>query len=428
MEKKKIEKVPINVVVIGPRQSGKRSIINRILQLYDDWKRGRAEHSYDKWKEDLASGKPLDTLYYTITTKRYYFTFTHGIGHPRFVSSLSKRPAPDVAFLVVSAVAEEFDKSRKEIIEQLDLMSNFGISNVIVIVTKMDLIHYDQAQFSAIETFIETEKATKRLRLKFVKYVPVSSTSDLNLAPKPELAGWYTGPDFMSLLNTIPRKITLADRPLRFPVEEVYRIAGVGYCASGRMFTGRASSYHELSDVIIAPEQYVARITGIENHHDEMTVDAGTSVGMYFKGLGKELRKGQVVGHRYNCPPKPVKSFTVLLYINRLPNTFVVDQLHPVKCHHALVECKITDLIGKVDPQYGTIERLGEDKKVESNEYIIVRFEPTAPVCVELYSEFSELGRVTIQNGDEPVLAKGLVTDLTNVEAPLIFATPKKNV
>ena len=26
----------------------------------------------------------------------------------------------------------------------------------------MDLIHYDQAQFSAIETFIETEIATKR--------------------------------------------------------------------------------------------------------------------------------------------------------------------------------------------------------------------------------------------------------------------------
>jgi translation elongation factor EF-1alpha len=41
-------------------------------------------------------------------------------------------------------------------------MSNFGISNVIVIVTKMNLIHYDQAQFSAIETFIETEIATKR--------------------------------------------------------------------------------------------------------------------------------------------------------------------------------------------------------------------------------------------------------------------------
>lgn len=159
-----------------------------------------------------------------------------------------------VAFLVVSAVAEEFDKSRKEIIEQLELMSNFGISNVIVIVTKMDLIHYDQAQFSAIETFIETEKATKRyvlagyykngnnnqqylhyrLRLKFVKYVPVSATSDLNLAPKPELAGWYTGPDFMSLLNTIPREITLADRPLRFPVEEVYRIGTISTAALNR--------------------------------------------------------------------------------------------------------------------------------------------------------------------------------------------------
>ena len=118
-------------------------------------------------------------------------------------------------------------------------------------------------------------------------------------------------------------------------------------------------------------------------------------------------------------------TYSTFADINRLHNTFVVDQPHPVKCHHALVECKITDLIGKVDPQYGTIERLGEDKKVESNEYIIVRFEPTALVCVELYSEFSELGRVTIQNGDEPVLAKGLIIDLTNVEAPLIFATPK---
>lgn len=41
-------------------------------------------------------------------------------------------------------------------------MSNFGISKVIVLVTKMDLIQYDQAKFNAIQAIIEHEISLKK--------------------------------------------------------------------------------------------------------------------------------------------------------------------------------------------------------------------------------------------------------------------------
>lgn len=85
----------------------------------------------------------------------------------------------------------------------------------------------------------------------------------------------------------------------------------MGYCATGGILSGKVSSADE---AVVAPEQYVASIKAIENHHDELTVTAGTSVGMYFRFLSTELRKGQVVGlTKDSDPPKPVKDFTVML-------------------------------------------------------------------------------------------------------------------
>lgn len=57
-----------------------------------------------------------------------------------------------------------------------------------------------------------------------VKYLPVSAISDLNLVPKPGLADLYAGPDFQTLLNSLPRDPKLENLPMRFPIEEIYKI------------------------------------------------------------------------------------------------------------------------------------------------------------------------------------------------------------
>lgn len=103
-----------------------------------------------------------------------------------------------------------------------------------------------------------------------------------------------------------------------------------------------------------------------------------------------------------------------------------MNKLHPIKCHNALVDCKITDLIGKVDPQYGTVQKFGHNKNISINDFIIVRFEPTSPLCVELYSKFPKLGQITIQNGEEPFTAKGLIIAVNNLEAPMVYPSASK--
>ncbi len=110
--------------------------------------------------------------------------------------------------------------------------------------------------------------------------------------------------------------------------------------------------------------------------------------------------------------------------VNKLPNLFVVDQVLEVKCHNALVKCKIAELIGKVDIMYGTTSPLN-DQKVESNGYILVKFEVVDPVSLELYADFKDLGKVVIQDGDG-LIASAIVISVTNEDKPLQKLPPGK--
>lgn len=49
---------------------------------------------------------------------------------------------------------------------------------------------------------------------------------------------WYKGPCLTDAIDILPAPVRPSDRPLRLPLQDVYKISGVGTVPVGRVETG----------------------------------------------------------------------------------------------------------------------------------------------------------------------------------------------
>jgi len=74
-----------------------------------------------------------------------------------------------------------------------------------------------------------------------IPFIPLSGFKGDNLIEKSDNLKWYSGPTLLEALdNLIPPKRP-SDKPLRLPLQDVYKIPGVGTVPVGRIETGTLS-------------------------------------------------------------------------------------------------------------------------------------------------------------------------------------------
>jgi bifunctional enzyme CysN/CysC len=97
-----------------------------------------------------------------------------------------------------------------------------GVRQVVLAITKMDLIGYDRAAYDKIVAdFVEIAGA---LDLPRLAAIPVSGVSGDNIASKSASTPWYDGPTLIQLLEGAePREADRGDQPLRMSVQSVVR-------------------------------------------------------------------------------------------------------------------------------------------------------------------------------------------------------------
>ena len=71
-----------------------------------------------------------------------------------------------------------------------------------------------------------------------VPFIPISGWVGDNILERSVNMPWYKGPTLMDALDAIkpPKRPIL--KPLRLPINDVYKISGVGVVAVGRVETG----------------------------------------------------------------------------------------------------------------------------------------------------------------------------------------------
>ncbi|MBU0757226.1 MAG: translation elongation factor EF-1 subunit alpha [Nanoarchaeota archaeon] len=420
------EKEHLNMVVIGHIDHGKSTTVGRLMydsgaiseqqlrkfkEMADAAGKGGWEFAYvmDNLKEERERGITIDLAHKKFSTGKYDFTIIDAPGHRDFVKNMiTGASQADVGCLVVDVNDGVMAQTK----EHVFLARTLGVSQLMVIINKMDMAKYDEGKFKTAKTAVESLLKTVGYKLEEVQMIPTSGLKGDNVAKKSENMPWYTGPTMMEAFDNfkVPEKPTAL--PLRLPVQDVYNITGIGLVPVGRVETGVMKP----GDKIIAVpgregKGVYGEIKSIEMHHEQLTsAEPGDNVGFNVRGIGKkDLARGDVIGHTDNVPTIATE-FTAHLVVLNHPTVITVGYTPVFHIHTAQVACQITEIVKKLNPATG--ETIAEHPDfIKNGDAAIVKIKPTTSLVIEKQSVIPQMSRFAIRDSGTTVAA-GMCIDL----------------
>ncbi|RLG89555.1 MAG: translation elongation factor EF-1 subunit alpha [Thermoprotei archaeon] len=408
----------LNLVVIGHVDHGKSTLVGHMLyklgavdqktlkEIEEAAKKlGKEAEKFawilDRFKEERERGLTIALSYVKFETKRYYFTIIDAPGHRDFVKNMiTGASQADAALLVVSAKKGEFEAGMSpegQTREHIVLAKTMGIDQVVVAISKMDITDppWSEKRFKEIVSIITKFMKTLGYRMEKVQFVPVSGWTGDNIIESSSNMPWWKGPTLVEALDRFEEPPKPIDKPLRIPISEVFSISGVGTVPVGRVETGVLKVGDK---VVFMPPGRVGEVRSIEMHHVRIEKAVpGDNIGFNVRGISRtEIRRGDVAGHVTN-PPTVVNEFVARVMIIWHPTAIAVGYTPVVHAHTASIACRITEIIGKVDPRTGRIVEKNP-QFIKMGDIAIVRFKPIKPMVIEKFSEFPQLGRFAMRD------------------------------
>jgi elongation factor 1-alpha len=221
--------------------------------------------------------------------------------------------------------------------------------------------------------------------------------------------GNASGKTLLEALDSIVAPQRPTDKPLRLPLQDVYKIGGIGTVPVGRVETGILKPNMVVS---FAPSNISTEVKSIEMHHEALEEALpGDNVGFNVKNVSvKELRRGFVCSDVKNDPAQEAANFVAQVIVLNHPGQIGQGYAPVLDCHTAHIACKFAELLEKVDRRSGkTIEEA--PKFLKSGEAAMVKMIPSKPMCVEKFSDYPPLGRFAVRDMRQTV-AVGVIKDV----------------
>ena len=300
---------PLKLVAAGHVDHGKSTLLGRLLHDTGSLPDGRLEQLRAasarrgvafEWSFALDAMQAERDQAVTIEATRIWLRLPDrdallidAPGHREFLAKMiTGAAAADAALLVVDAFEGIQDQTRRH----SHLLKLLGISQIIVAINKMDLLHFEEARFRTRQ--VEIIDYLEATGLKPGAVVPVVAPSGDNLARWSSRMPWYKGSTITEALGAMNGSAPPGDQPLRFPVQDVFRIhqerVYVGRVESGRVRVG--------DEILFLPSNKLARVRSIELWPAKLEqAVAGQSVGII---LDRPLfaERGELISHVEEAP------------------------------------------------------------------------------------------------------------------------------
>jgi elongation factor 1-alpha len=227
-------------------------------------------------------------------------------------------------------------------------------------------------------------------------FVPISGLEGDNLIDRSKNLDWYKGPTLLEALDKINKPRRPSNKPLRLPLQAVYKIRGIGTVPLGRVETGVLKPG---MTVTFAPTGLQTEVKSVEMHHEALSkAFPGDNVGFHVKNVAvKDLKRGYVASNSMDDPAKEAANFTSQVIIINHPGQIVNGYTPVLDCHTSHTSVKFSKLLSKIDKRYGKeIEK--EPKFLKNGDSGIIKMIPTKPMVVETFSEYPPLGRFAVRD------------------------------
>merc|ERR1712156_1148119 len=368
----------------------------------------------DKLKSERERGITIDIALWKFETPKYYVTIIDAPGHRDFIKNMiTGTSQADCGVLIIAAGTGEFEagiSKNGQTREHALLAYTLGFKQLIVAVNKMDSAEppYSQARFEEIQKEVSGFIKKVGYNPAAVAFVPISGWHGDNMIEASTNMGWYkgwnverkegkcAGKTLFEALDSINPPVRPSDKPLRLPLQDVYKIGGIGTVPVGRVETGVIKAGMV---VTFAPSNVTTEVKSVEMHHTQLAEGApGDNVGFNVKNVSvKDIRRGNVCSDSKNDPAKESISFNSQVIVLNHPGEIQKGYTPVLDCHTAHIACRFDEMIEKIDRRSG--KKIEDNPaKIKSGDAAIVKMIPSKPMCVEPFSAYAPLGRFAVRD------------------------------
>jgi len=386
----------------------------------------------DKLKAERERGITIDIALWKFETNKFYITVIDAPGHRDFIKNMiTGTSQADCAVLIVAGGTGEFEagiSKNGQTREHVLLCFTLGVKQLIVAVNKMDSTDpkYSEARFSEITKEVRAYVKKVGYNPDAVPMVPISGFHGDNMLEQSDNMGWwkkqkidtkgskYEYATLFDALDNINPPVRPLDKALRLPLQDVYKIGGIGTVPVGRVETGIIKPGMVVN---FAPNGPTTEVKSVEMHHEALTEAVpGDNVGFNVKNVSvKEVKRGNVCSDSKNDPAKEAANFDAQVIVLNHPGQIQAGYAPVLDCHTAHIACKFGELLTKIDRRTG--KSLEDNPKfVKSGDSCMVRMVPSKPMCVESFSNYPPLGRFAVRDMKQTV-AVGVIKAVEKKEA-----------
>ena len=403
----------LSFVIVGHVDHGKSTLIGRLLydtgslafDKIEEIQQASARHGkqtefaylLDHFEEERKQGITIDTTQVFFKTPKRCYTIIDAPGHVEFVKNMITGASHAEAAVLIVDVSEGIKEQTKR---HSYILSLLGLNQVIVVLNKMDLVDFSAEHFETVKQNVR--KWLRAVEIAPLVCVPISAIRGDNIAVKSENMDWYTGPTFLESMDTLQNKQPQEDKPLFFPIQDVYKIE------DKRINAGRVESgiIEEGAEIKIMPGGQVTKINTIEKFLEQPhKAVAGECIGLTTTD-SVFVERGNVL-----CSPGSEPMLTDRIFANifwMAKQDLKKGQKLTIRCSTQETSCRIESIKKRIDSS--TLEVIAEDADAIGNlDVAEVVIKTKKPLAITSFNDVQELGRFVLVQ-DENIYAGGIVT------------------
>jgi elongation factor 1-alpha len=408
----------LNIVFIGHVDHGKSTTVGRLLldsghiegHVIEKNEKLAAEsgkagfglaYVMDGLKEERERGITIDVAHKEFFTPNYYWTVIDAPGHRDFVKNMITGASQADAAVLLCAANDGVNAQTKE---HAFLAKVLGVKQLIVHVNKMDIsgVDWSEDKYKAACSEVGTLLKMAGFKPDDIPMIPASSLNGDNVYNKSDKCPWYNGPTLFEAIDKITMPSKPINKPLRLPIQDVYKISGIGTVPVGKIETG---TLNVGKTVIFNPSQKSAEVKSIEMHHTMVPkAEPGDNVGFNVRGLAQvDIRRGDVAGYADNEPMfvRHDETFVGQIQLMDIPKAVSVGYTPVFHAHTAQVAVRFLELLEKTNKS----GKEANPSFLKTGDACLIRFQPNKPMAIEQMDTFPELSRFAIRDMGKTVAA-----------------------
>jgi bifunctional enzyme CysN/CysC len=404
----------LKIVIVGHVDHGKSTFVGRLFHDTGSFPDGKLEqlrkvaesrgtpfewaNLMDALQSERDQNITIDTTQIWFRTKRRQYVLIDAPGHKEFLKNMMTGAAgAATALLLIDAADGVRENSRRHGY----LLELLGIRQVTVLVNKMDLVGYDESRFREIETEYRAWLASVGLSSR--AFVPIAARHGDNIASRSANMPWYGGPTVVEALDAFEPPASPPDRPLRFPIQDVYRFDDRRILA-GRVESGTLRVGDRL---VFAPSNKASTVLTIERWNAAVSHEAseGESVGIT---LTEQVfvERGAVAAREGALPSTSTRLRGRVCWLGRQP--LREGKRYKIKLATAEADCELESIESVIDASTLAASAGNGEGFVRQHEIAELTFRTRKAIAFDSFSDIAPTGRFVIVDGCE-VIAAGIV-------------------